>query len=66
MHRQLLTLVVAASLCAIAGLPAVRARIGVARTRRVRQAVRRAERSLGVTGSMSRQTSRNTADRLDG
>lgn len=43
------TLAVVAGLCALAGLPTVQARVGVARTRRVRQAVRRAERSLGVT-----------------
>ena len=43
------TFAVAALLCAVAGVPSVLARVGVARTRRVRQAVRRAERALGVT-----------------
>jgi hypothetical protein len=42
------SLLVVAALCAVAGVPTVQARIGVARTRRVRQAVRRAEQSLGV------------------
>ncbi len=46
---SLLTVIVVAILCAAAGLPAVQARVGVARRRRVRQAVKRAEKTLGVT-----------------
>jgi hypothetical protein len=54
-------LIVAVVLCALAGIPTVRARVGVARTRRVRQAVRRAERSLGVdTRTTGRRTGRNS------
>jgi serine/threonine-protein kinase len=61
-------LVVAAALCAVAGIPTVRARVGVARTRRVRQAVRRAERSMGIeptrtTGRRTGRTSRSTGPR---
>lgn len=45
----LVTVIVVAVLSAASGIPAVQARVGVARRRRVRQAVKRAERTLGVT-----------------
>ncbi len=61
-------LVVVCVLAAASGFPAVRARVGVARRSRVRQAVARAEKSLGVepgtvTGSLSGRLSLRSSRR---
>jgi hypothetical protein len=52
----LVTGIVVAVLSAASGIPAVQARVGVARRRRVRQAVKRAERALGVTAGTTGAT----------